>query len=90
MYLSAMIGEERVSRPYTPISSNDEQGYFELVIKVRSIWELDKGKVNYWYEMLGMDVLPTKRNLFPLTMQASWQVSSWGNSAFYHVSARHG
>lgn len=34
MYLSAMIGEERVSRPYTPISSNDEQGYFELVIKV--------------------------------------------------------
>ncbi len=35
MYLSAMIEGERVSRPYTPISSNDEQGYFELVIKVR-------------------------------------------------------
>ncbi len=34
MYLSAKIDGELVSRPYTPVSSDDELGYFELVIKV--------------------------------------------------------
>ena len=35
MYLSARIKEELVVRPYTPVTSNDEKGYFDLVIKVR-------------------------------------------------------
>ena len=34
MYISANIDGEIVSRPYTPITSDDEQGFFELVIKV--------------------------------------------------------
>ena len=34
MYLNAVIKGEKVSRPYTPVTSDDEQGYFELVIKV--------------------------------------------------------
>ena len=34
MYLSASIDGETVVRPYTPVTSNDEKGYFDLVIKV--------------------------------------------------------
>ena len=34
MYLSARINDELVIRPYTPVTSNDEIGYFDLVIKV--------------------------------------------------------
>lgn len=34
MYLSARIKDELVIRPYTPVTSNDEKGYFDLVIKV--------------------------------------------------------
>ena len=34
MYLSATINGELVSRPYTPVTSDDEQGYFQLIIKV--------------------------------------------------------
>ena len=34
MYLSAMIDGQLVIRPYTPVTSDDEQGYFELIIKV--------------------------------------------------------
>ena len=34
MYLSATINGELVIRPYTPVTSDDERGYFELVIKV--------------------------------------------------------
>lgn len=34
MYLSARIDGELVRRPYTPVTSDDELGYFELVIKV--------------------------------------------------------
>ena len=34
MYISANIGGKIESRPYTPITSDDELGYFELVIKV--------------------------------------------------------
>lgn len=36
MYLSARIKGELVIRPYTPVTSNDELGYFDLVIKVIS------------------------------------------------------
>ena len=35
MYLNAVIEGEKVFRPYTPVTSDDELGYFELVIKVR-------------------------------------------------------
>ena len=35
MYLNAVVDGERVTRPYTPVTSDDELGYFELVIKVR-------------------------------------------------------
>ena len=35
MYLSAMIGGKLVSRPYTPVTSDDELGFFQLVIKVQ-------------------------------------------------------
>ena len=38
MYLSAMVNSEPVSRPYTPVTSDDELGFFQLVIKV---WPLD-------------------------------------------------
>lgn len=34
MYLSAKIDGKLVVRPYTPVTSDDELGYFELVIKV--------------------------------------------------------
>ncbi|XP_058951306.2 NADH-cytochrome b5 reductase 3-like [Pocillopora verrucosa] len=34
MYLSAKIDGSLVIRPYTPVTSDDEVGYFELVIKV--------------------------------------------------------
>ena len=34
MYLNATIDGDLVVRPYTPVTSDDEQGYFELVIKV--------------------------------------------------------
>ena len=34
MYLSADIKGELVTRPYTPVTSDDEVGFFDLVIKV--------------------------------------------------------
>ena len=34
MYLSAKVDDKLVIRPYTPVTSDDELGYFELVIKV--------------------------------------------------------
>ncbi|CAB3983730.1 NADH-cytochrome b5 reductase 3-like [Paramuricea clavata] len=34
MYLSARINDSLVIRPYTPVTSDDEIGYFDLVIKV--------------------------------------------------------
>lgn len=34
VYLSATINDQLVIRPYTPVSSDDDKGYFELVIKV--------------------------------------------------------
>ena len=35
MYLTARINNELVIRPYTPVTSDDEIGYFDLVIKVK-------------------------------------------------------
>ena len=37
MYLSARVNDELVVRPYTPVTSDDEIGYFDLVIKVH-VW----------------------------------------------------
>ena len=34
MYLSAEIKDDLVTRPYTPVTSDDEVGFFDLVIKV--------------------------------------------------------
>ena len=34
IYLSAYIDGNLVVRPYTPVSSDDDVGYFDLVIKV--------------------------------------------------------
>jgi len=34
IYLSAKVNDELVVRPYTPTSSDDDKGYFDLVIKV--------------------------------------------------------
>ena len=38
MHLSARVDGDLVVRPYTPVSSDDEIGYFELVIKVGIIY----------------------------------------------------
>lgn len=35
MYLTARIKGELVIRPYTPVTSDDEFGYFDLIIKVQ-------------------------------------------------------
>lgn len=40
MYLSAKIDGKLVVRPYTPVTSDDELGYFELVIKVNKSKEI--------------------------------------------------
>ncbi|XP_065909099.1 NADH-cytochrome b5 reductase 3-like [Dysidea avara] len=34
LYIFAEIGNDIVMRPYTPVTSDDEKGYFDLVIKV--------------------------------------------------------
>jgi len=34
IYLSASINDQLVIRPYTPVSSDDDHGYFDLVVKV--------------------------------------------------------
>ena len=39
VYLSARIDGNLVIRPYTPVSSDDDAGYMDLVIKVRN-WGL--------------------------------------------------
>jgi hypothetical protein len=33
MHLSAVVNGKKVVRPYTPVSSDDDVGYFDLVIK---------------------------------------------------------
>lgn len=37
IYLSARIDGNLVIRPYTPVSSDDDKGFVDLVIKVRSL-----------------------------------------------------
>lgn len=37
VHLTAKIGEEVVIRSYTPVSSDDDQGYVDLVIKVNEM-----------------------------------------------------
>ena len=37
IYLSAKVNGELVVRPYTPTSSDDDKGYFDLVLKVRKL-----------------------------------------------------
>jgi NAD(P)H-flavin reductase len=42
IYLSTRIDGNLVIRPYTPVSSDDDKGFVDLVIKVRSLghgWE---------------------------------------------------
>ena len=38
MYLSAKVNGSLVIRPYTPVTSDDEVGYFELVIKASNMY----------------------------------------------------
>ena len=38
IYLTARINGEPVVRPYTPTSSDDEKGYFDLVLKVLKLF----------------------------------------------------
>ena len=40
VYLSARINEQLVIRPYTPVSSDEEHGYFDLVVKVSTFFFL--------------------------------------------------
>ena len=37
IYLSARIDGQLVIRPYTPVSSDDDKGYMDLVIKVHRL-----------------------------------------------------
>jgi len=37
VHLTAKIGEEVVIRSYTPVSSDDDRGYVDLVIKVNKV-----------------------------------------------------
>lgn len=36
IYLSAKINGQLVVRPYTPVSSDDDKGFVDLVVKVRA------------------------------------------------------
>lgn len=58
IYLSAHINGELVSRPYTPVSSDDDRGYVDLVIKVyfKNVHPKfpDGGKMSQHLESLGV------------------------------------
>ncbi|CAF0726697.1 unnamed protein product [Rotaria sordida] len=57
IYLTAHINGELVKRPYTPTTSDDNQGYFELVIKVypqgKMTQYLDKFSIGQKIEVSG-------------------------------------
>jgi cytochrome-b5 reductase len=57
IYLTARINGELVKRPYTPTTSDDNQGYFDLVIKVypngKMTQYLDKLPVGHTIEVSG-------------------------------------
>lgn len=44
IYLSARIDGKLVVRPYTPVSSDDDKGYVDLVVKVKPEGKLFKCK----------------------------------------------
>lgn len=54
IYVSATINGENVFRPYTPITSDDDKGYFDLIIKVSTI-EISSFK--YFESSLGVTEL---------------------------------
>lgn len=62
IYLTAHINGELVKRPYTPTTSDDNQGYFDLVIKV-----YPNGKMTQYLDKLslghGIDVSGPSGNL---------------------------
>ena len=37
MFLSARVNGELVIRAFTPVSSDDDEGFMDLVVKVRSL-----------------------------------------------------
>ena len=41
IYLSARIDGQLVIRPYTPVSSDDDKGYMDLVIKVHLLYTVN-------------------------------------------------
>ena len=43
IYLTARIDGQLVIRPYTPVSSDDEKGYMDLVIKASLLVHLISG-----------------------------------------------
>ena len=57
IYLTAHINDELVKRPYTPTTSDDNQGYFDLVIKVypngKMTQYLDKFSIGQTIEVSG-------------------------------------
>jgi cytochrome-b5 reductase len=57
IYLTARINDELVKRPYTPTTSDDNQGYFDLVIKVypqgKMTQYLDKFSIGQGIEVSG-------------------------------------
>ncbi|CAF1488571.1 unnamed protein product [Rotaria sp. Silwood1] len=57
IYLSAHINGELVKRPYNPVTSDDNQGYFDLVIKIYSNGKmtqyLDKLHIGHTIEVSG-------------------------------------
>ena len=50
VYLTAHINGELVKRPYTPTTSDDNQGYFDLVVKV-----YPNGKMTQYLEKLALN-----------------------------------
>ncbi|CAF3348857.1 unnamed protein product [Rotaria socialis] len=57
VYLTAYVNGELVKRPYTPVTSDDSQGYFDLVIKIypdgKMTQYLDKLPMNHIVEVSG-------------------------------------
>ncbi|CAF1000964.1 unnamed protein product [Rotaria magnacalcarata] len=57
VYLTAYVNGELVKRPYTPVTSDDSQGYFDLVIKIypngKMTQYLDKLPMNHVVEVSG-------------------------------------
>ena len=75
VYLSARIDGNLVIRPYTPVSSDDDLGYMDLVVKV--------GAAGVWWRLTG--ILGTvKRTLVMdetiIIKGALVMVGGWNNS----------